>query len=150
MRVKSFFIAAAALLVATHVSAQSAEQQVAQRVMSFYQTLNDGNAAAWAQHNSASYHGNFPREGTVFGTNQPDIAGMQQSFDSGAASYNLVVHNLDVSVYGNTAVATFYTTGPSQLASGALITGTYRVTQVWVREGNAWKVVHFHISPLET
>ena len=121
MKAKSFLLAGVALLVATHVSAQSAEEQVRQRVLSFYQTLNDGNAAAWVEHNAsaASYHGNFPREGALLGTNTPVASNMQQGFDSGATSYNLTVHHIDVSVYGgDAAVATFYTTGPSVIAVG--------------------------------
>jgi ketosteroid isomerase-like protein len=137
------------LFLPTDTAAQSAEEQVEQQVLSFYQALNDGDARAWASHNNtAQYHGNFPRQGTLFATNQPIVENMQQGFDSGSTSYNLVVHHIDVSTYGNTAVATFYTTGPTTLADGTVITGTFRVTQVWIRDGQSWHVVHFHISPL--
>jgi len=147
---KCFALAAvASVALAAGAAAQSAEEQVEQGVLGFYQALNDGDARTWATYNNAAqYHGNFPRQGTVFGTALPVIENMQQGFDSGSTSYNLVVHHLDVRAYGNTAVATFYTTGPTTLADGTLITGTFRVSQVWVRDGQRWGVVHFHISPL--
>lgn len=145
------FVLLASLGVAAEATAQSAEQQVEQGVLGFYQALNDGDARAWATYNNAAqYHGNFPRQGTLFATGLPVIPNMQQGFDSGSTSYNLTVHHLKVSTFGDTALATFYTTGPTTLQGDLVITGTFRVTQVWVRDGGRWGVVHFHISPLAT
>ena len=117
--------------------------------MSFYQTLNAGEAEAWASHNAAQYAGSFPRTGLVLTSNPGTAAGIQAGFDTGL-SYQLVVHNLDVTVFSDAAVATFYTTGPTNFANGNVLDGTFRVTQVWVMEGRSWKMAHFHISPLES
>ena len=149
MKMHSSMLLIAGLLVVTGAAAQSAEEQVEQRVLSFYQTLNDGEAEAWASHNAAQYHGNFARTGLVFNANRGTVEGIQTAFDDGL-SYNLAVRQLDVTVYGNAAVATFYTIGPTNNADGSVLDGTFRVTQVWVREGQSWTMAHFHISPLES
>lgn len=128
--------------------AQSAEQQVEEAVLSFYQHLADGNAAAWTEL-VLDRGSQFGRTGQVLSANQPDPAGMQTGFESGDLSFQLTVHNLDVEVYDDTAIATFYTTGPSMLG-GQEVLGTHRVTQVWVREDGQWQAAHWHISPLQT
>jgi ketosteroid isomerase-like protein len=135
------------LYFASPAFAQSAESQVESAVRAFYQHLNDADAASWRELQGSNYHGNFPRQGTVFTSGVPDPVAMQAGFDSGQTSYQLALHNLGVTVYGDTAVASFYTTGPS-VVQGTRIEGTYRVTQVWVRQSGAWRMVHFHISPL--
>lgn len=138
----------AALAFSTAVTAQSAEEQVQQAVLTFYQRLADHDAVGWNSMISRNSAGNFARTGALLAeANAPDPAGMQANFDSGQLDYQLTVHHLNVTVYGNTAVATFYTTGPSKV-NGAQILGTFRVSQVWVREGQAWRAVHWHISPL--
>ncbi len=149
MKAHLSIFAIACLLVPANAVAQSAEEQVEQRVLSFYQTLNAGEAEAWASHNAAEYHGNFPRTGLVLNTIPATAEGIQAAFDSGL-DYQLAIRDLDVTVYGNSAVATFLTVGPQINPDGTVIDGTFRATQVWVREGSSWKMAHFHISPLET
>jgi ketosteroid isomerase-like protein len=128
--------------------AQAAEQQVEEAVLAFYQNLADQNAAAWNSMVAPDGVGNFPRTGAALATpNGGDPAGMQAAFDSGQLSYQLAVEDLSVSVYGNTAVATCYTTGPSNVGGNEIL-GTFRVSQVWVRQGQPWQAVHWHISPL--
>jgi len=50
-------------------------------------------------------------------------------------------------VYGNTGIATYYLVG-SVSVGDRTETGTWRVTEVWVRQGNEWKEAHHHESPL--
>ncbi len=138
----------ATFAVSTTGTAQSAEEQVQQAVLTFYQRLADHDAAGWNSMISRNSAGNFARTGALLAEgNAAGAAGMQASFDSGQLDYQLTVRHLDVTVYGNTAVATFYTTGPS-VVNGSQIFGTFRVSQVWVREGQTWRAVHWHISPL--
>lgn len=58
-------------------------------------------------------------------------------------------------VYGNVGIATFYLVGSVTLGEswpppyeGHTLSGTWRVTEVWVKQGNEWKEVHHHESPL--
>ena len=149
MRAQLSILAIACLLLPTNAVAQMAEQEVEQRVLSFYQTLNAGEAESWASHNAAQYHGGFPRNGLVFNPNLATAEFLQAGYDAGLV-YQLAVRYLDVTVYGDAAVATFLTVGPQTNPDGTVIAGTFRATQVWVREGSSWKMAHFHISPLET
>lgn len=57
------------------------------------------------------------------------------------------VRHCSAQVYGNTGIATYYLVG-SVAIGGNTQTGTWRVTEVWVRQGNDWKEAHHHESPL--
>ena len=56
---------------------------------------------------------------------------------------NVYMSHFNAQLYGDVAVATFYLVGTHKTTSGA-----WRVTAVWVREGDAWKEAHHHESPL--
>ena len=144
-------VAAGMMLLAPSAVAQTAEEEVEQAVQTWYQSLRDGDAATYASlWVSGDYQvaGNFLRTGTLRSTPSPGV-NLQPYFDAGG-SFQLNVRNLDVAVYGNAAVATFYTVGPQNFPDGTVLAGTFRVTIVFVRQGQAWKGAHFHVSPLET
>ena len=145
-------VAAGMMLVAPSAVAQTAEDEVEQAVQTWYQSLNNGDAATFASLQvSGDYQraGNFLRTGILRTTPGPTGGFLQAFFDAGG-SFQLNVRYLDVAVYGNAAVATFYTVGPTNYPDGTVLDGTFRMTMVWVRQGQAWKAAHFHGSPLET
>jgi len=57
------------------------------------------------------------------------------------------VRHCSAQVYGNTGIATYYLVG-TVTGGGKTQSGTWRVTEVWVRQGNEWKEAHHHESPL--
>jgi len=57
------------------------------------------------------------------------------------------IRHCSAQVYGSTGIATFYLVG-SLSAGGNTVSGTWRVTEVWVKQDNGWKEVHHHESPL--
>jgi ketosteroid isomerase-like protein len=57
------------------------------------------------------------------------------------------IRHCSAQVYGNVGISTFYLVG-SVTAGGNTTKGTWRVTEVWVKQGNDWKEVHHHESPL--
>lgn len=57
------------------------------------------------------------------------------------------IRHCSARVYGDTGIATYYLVG-SVTAQGKTQTGTWRVTEVWVKQGNEWKEAHHHESPL--
>jgi len=57
------------------------------------------------------------------------------------------VRHCSAQLYGNSGIATFYLVG-SVTANGKTVNGTWRVTEVWVKQGDEWKEVHHHESPL--
>jgi hypothetical protein len=59
-----------------------------------------------------------------------------------------ILRHLEVRVYGDAAVVTGYLEGPITLTDGSRRQGTRRVTAVWIKQGNDWKEVHDHMSPL--
>lgn len=67
------------------------------------------------------------------------------ALDFGTA--NVYMNHFDAQIYGNVGVATFYLVGTHNWG-GETKHGTWRVTAVWVRQGNEWKEAHHHESPL--
>ncbi len=57
------------------------------------------------------------------------------------------IRHCSAQVYGNTGIATYYLVG-SVTSGGNTASGTWRVTEVWVKQGNEWKEAHHHESPL--
>jgi hypothetical protein len=60
---------------------------------------------------------------------------------------NVSLRGLSVRVYGNTAVIAGYFVGTLYDGRVPKI-GTWRFTETRIKDGNAWKVVQFHFSPL--
>ena len=65
MKVQSSMLAVVGLLVATSAAAQTAEEQVEQGVLSYYEALNDGDSEAWESLFAEQYHGFFGGGETV-------------------------------------------------------------------------------------
>jgi len=73
----------------------------------------------------------------------------EQSPDSQVpVTFNQRIRHFAAQVYGNVAVATYYLVGSVKFGEESL-TGTWRVTEVWVRQGGEWKEAHHHESPLQ-
>lgn len=72
----------------------------------------------------------------------------RREFSAGCpCEFKVTIRDLDVSVYGNAAVAMYYLAGSVRTALGAA-QGTWRVSEVWIRQGTEWKEAHHHESPL--
>jgi len=63
-------------------------------------------------------------------------------------TFNQHIRHFAAQVYGNVAVATYYLVGSVKFGEESA-TGTWRVTEVWVRQGGEWKEAHHHESPLQ-
>ena len=61
---------------------------------------------------------------------------------------NVVMRDLKVSVYGNTAVSGVLLGGSVTLPGGAVREGTWRYSDTRVLEGGTWKIIQYHISQL--
>ena len=59
---------------------------------------------------------------------------------------NVVMDDLDVKVYGNTAVSGAVFRGSVTLPGGAVATGTWRYSETRVLDDGKWKVVQYHVS----
>ncbi len=147
MKAQLSILAIAGLLVPPGVAAQTAEEQVEQRVLSHYQSMNDGDSETWESFFAAQYHGSFGGGTSAFRANHATAAQVQSGFDQGL-TYQMGVREFSVTVYGNTAVATYIQFGQSLANGNVFEDGEHRTTSVWVREGQSWNLAHQHNSLL--
>ncbi len=59
---------------------------------------------------------------------------------------NVVMNDLDVKVYGNTAVVRAIFQGSVTLPLGGVASGTWRYSETRVLDEGTWKVVQYHVS----
>jgi ketosteroid isomerase-like protein len=92
----------------------------------------------------------FPTSGArmITGWSDADVKRRKDDLAAGRQS-NLQVEDLQVQIFGDTAVATFYRTGSEKAAGESVAKSVrYRFTGVWIRTQDDWKLAHRHESPL--
>ena len=113
-----------------------------------FATLNAGDAAGHVAHHMAS-NSSFDADGgalaVFYDSLEEESAELQASFDEGY-KFDLKLVDLDVAVYGDTAVVTSLLTGTVTTSDGKTEKVKNRRTAVVVRDGSEWKEVHTHIS----
>jgi ketosteroid isomerase-like protein len=72
----------------------------------------------------------------------------QAEFDAGR-KIDYRIEELEVRVFGNTAVTTFYRIGTVKELDQAAKPSHIRITGVWVRQADGWKLAHRHESNFE-
>ncbi len=108
--------------------------------LDFYASLRSGDVDGYIQHFSASGATAFETDGGLLSASTlEELRRDRQAGASAGNNPNVRLRNLEVRVYGNTAVLTGYRVSPDDVA---------RYTNVWVKEGGTWKRVHRHASPL--
>ena len=70
----------------------------------------------------------------------------QAAFDAGR-KVDLKIEDLKVRIYENTAVTTFYRIGTVTEVGGVVRQVHLRISGVWIRQNDGWKLVHRHESP---
>ncbi len=136
-----FFVALLVLAVLA-VSNQAVAQ--AQDAASVRAAIENHYAAIHAQESVAQHH--LPAF-TIFSSDGRPLREAGAAARMGASReigrLNVYMSHFNAQIYGDVAVATFYLVGTHKTTSGA-----WRVTAVWVREGDEWKEAHHHESPL--
>ena len=110
-------------------------------------TFKAGDAAGHVAHHMAG-NSSFGPDGGALAVNdslEEEIAELQASFDEGF-KFDFQLVDLDVAVYGDTAVVTSLLTGTTTMPDGTTEQVKNRRTVVVVRDGSEWKEVHSHIS----
>ena len=110
-------------------------------------TFKAGDAAGHIAHHMAG-HSSFDPEGGALAVNdslEEETAELQADFDEGY-KFDFQLEDLDVAVYGDTAVVTSLQTGTVTLPDGTTEKVKNRRTSVVVRDGKEWMEVHSHIS----
>jgi len=114
-----------------------------------FATQNAGDAKAHMAHHMPNSSAFAPNGGLLIvnETREEQVKGMQATFDAGL-KFNLSLTHLDVNVYGKTAVVTGYVVGVVTDSDGESQQVMTRRTAVVIKEGNEWKEVHTHSSPV--
>ncbi len=110
-------------------------------------TFKAGDAAGHIAHHMVR-NSSFGPEGGALAVNdssEEEIAELQASFDEGY-KFDFQLVDLDVAVYGDTAVVTSLQTGTVTTPDGKTEKVKNRRTAIVVRDGSEWKEVHSHIS----
>ena len=110
-------------------------------------TINAGDSAGHIAHHKAG-NSSFGGEGGALAVNdslEDETAELQAAFDEGT-NFDFKLVNLEVTVYGDTAVVTSLQTGTVTTPDGKTEKVKNRRTAVVIREGSDWKEVHSHIS----
>ena len=110
-------------------------------------TFRAGDAAGHIAHHMAS-NSSFGPEGGALAVNdspEEEIADLQASFDEGF-KFDFHLVDLEVAVFGDTAVVTSLQIGTVTTPDGESEKVKNRRTAVVIRDGSDWKEVHSHIS----
>jgi len=136
-------------MFATTVDIADDVDDVKAAVLGLFVAVNAGDADGRVSRRMAEYS-NFGRGGGLLNTsNSPEER--RKAFQASVAAgfkRNYQLRNLEVKVYGNTAVVTGYLVGSMTLPNDDVNRWTDRRTGVWVKQGGAWKEVHMHQSPI--
>ncbi len=92
----------------------------------------------------------FPTSGArmITGWSDADVKRRTDDLAAGRQT-NLQLEDLQVQIFGDTAIATFYRIGSEKAATDTTPKNVrYRFTGVWIRTGKDWKLAHRHESTL--
>ena len=137
-------------LFLTNVSFAGDVEDIKKSTMEHFATQNAGDAKAHIAHHMP-YLTAFGGGGSLLNvrhTREEQVKRLQATFDAGT-KFNLEIRHLDVKVYGKAAVVTGYVIGTVTNPDGTTQQTRARRTAVLIKEGNDWKEVHNHISPIK-
>ena len=114
-----------------------------------FATLNAGNMDAHLQRHHVPQFNRFTRNGlrTHFSSLDEQKNQIQTVYKNGS-QYNLSLREVEVNVYGNTAVVISYLTGNIVRGNGNRLSVTDRLSMTMIKQGGQWKEVHNHFSPV--
>lgn len=125
-------------------TAQEAESAVRAAVLATVEAWSQGDFEAF----TAQYHDDargFFLDGTPLAEGF-DLAALRMAYEAGLTA-SVSVRDVDVRVYGQTAIVAAYLDGSITLPGGAgSIGGTWRYSETRIRANGAWLVVQYHIS----
>jgi len=114
-----------------------------------FATLNAGNMDAHLQQHHVPQFNRFVRNGLrVHFSSLEEQKNQIQTVYKNGSKYNLRLRDIEVNVYGNTAVVISYLTGNIVRGNGNTLSVTDRLSMTMIKQGGQWKAVHHHFSPL--
>ena len=117
-------------------------------VREHFTTLNAGNMDAHLEQHHVAQLNRFMRNGlrVHFSSFEEQKNQIRAVYDNGS-KYNLQLRDVEVNVYGNSAVFSGYLTGTIVRRNGT-VSVTDRYSAMLVKQGGQWKTVHTHNSAL--
>ena len=137
----------------TGIAAADDVADVKATVLALYEALNNDDADGVSKLQDLQLN-DFEAAGGLLtelpaGTTIEDIRSNQQAAIDTGRKLNYQLRHLNVKVYGNAAVATYYRTLSGTAADGTPLSGgPDRVSMVLNKQNGQWKQVHRHASPL--
>ncbi|MBT3265683.1 SnoaL-like domain-containing protein [Candidatus Poribacteria bacterium] len=108
------------------------------------QAWNSGDVDAFWEHVDPSLSGFSFRQDLLGSLSKEAFQGL---YDAGY-QVRVVEKHRRTHIYGDTAVATSYIEGAITLPGDVVMTGTWRMSSVWVLRDAGWRMAHYHHSPL--
>ncbi len=139
------------MFLATVAMADDADD-VRAAMLDHYAARNAGDADAYVQLHSPN-RSSFSAGGGLLGRSdsledlENQKKNLQAQFDAGV-KFNVQLRNPEVEVYGNAAVVTGYLVGTITSSDGTTRPTATRRSVVLIKQGDQWKAVHGHSSPL--
>jgi ketosteroid isomerase-like protein len=135
------------LLAVNSTSAETSEQQIAAQIIA----REKASIEAWQKKDKAFYTDFLTDDATFFSSESPYLEtdpkqNFLPKFDQYTEMFKIndfQMHNPRVQVYGDTAILTYNST-VSVSFGGQPLNYTAKVTSVYVKQGNTWRVVHAH------
>jgi len=135
------------LLAVNNTSAEPSEAAIASQIIA----RERASVEAWQRKDKAFYADFMTEDATFFSAESPYLEtdpkeNFLPKFDQYAEMFKIndfQMHNPRVQVYGDTAILTYNST-VSVSFGGQPINYTAKVTSVYVKQGNTWRVVHAH------
>ena len=135
------------LLAVNSTSAETSEQQIAAQIIA----REKASVEAWQKKDKSFYTDFMTDDATFFSSESPYLEtdpkqNFLPKFDQYTEMFKIndfQMHNPRVQVYGDAAVLTYNST-VSVSFGGQPLNYTAKVTSVYVKQGNTWRVVHEH------
>ena len=117
-------------------------------VLEHFTTLNAGNMDAHLEQHHIAQLNRFMRNGlrVHFSSFEEQKNQIRAVYDNGS-KYNLQLRDVEVNVYGNSAVVSGYLTGNIVRRNGT-VSVTDRYSAMLIKQGGQWKTVHTRNSQL--
>ena len=147
MKKLNFMIILGLILTASTLAMADDVADIKSAMKKHFVTFSAGDAAGHIAHHKAG-NSSFGADGGALAVNdslKEESAELQASFDEGY-KYDFELVDLDIAVYGDTAVVTSLQTGTVTTPDGKTEKVKNRRTAIVIRDGSDWKEVHSHIS----
>lgn len=147
-----FLLAAAVMALGLYAAATGAPTEMSQQAIADQIIANEKAATvAWQHKDKAFWADHLANDSTAFFAESPYLevdpkTNFLPKFDQMAEMMKIMdttMYNPRVQVYGDTAVLT-YNSSVSATMGGQPINYTAKVSSVYIKQGNTWRVVHAH------